>query len=304
MINNSLREANNNRKGVFMKIKYWIPILLIVLVFSLIGCATPKQVVVETVAITTVAAVTTIPETTAAPTTSTTTTTAETTVVATTTTTAEIVGEIPTIKLSVYEGPSYSTNGNVCYYRVKATVKGNPSPNITFSKDDSNGSLGKDKTQVNLTKTSPSYTLTSTAKNSAGQASDSLTLNWVEPTPTTEVSATTIIVETTVPETTAPETGSATLGEKNAAKKALDYLAYTSFSYSGLVGQLEYEGYTQEEAVYGVDRCGADWNKQAALKAKQYLDYTSFSRDELIAQLEFEGFTSQQAEYGVQAVGY
>ena len=125
--------------------------------------------------------------------------------------------------------------------------------------------------------------------------------------PETTAAPTTTIVETTVPETTAPETtapDSATLSEKNAAKKALDYLAYTSFSYSGLVGQLEYEGYTHEEAVYGVDRCGADWNKQAALKAKQYLDYTSFSRDGLIAQLEYEGFTPQQAEYGVQAVGY
>ena len=107
--------------------------------------------------------------------------------------------------------------------------------------------------------------------------------------------------ETTAPETTAPD--SATLSEKNAAKKALDYLAYTPFSYSGLVKQLEFEGYTHKEAVYGVDRCGADWNEQAALKAKQYLDYTSFSRDGLIAQLEYEGFTRQQAEYGVQAVG-
>jgi len=96
----------------------------------------------------------------------------------------------------------------------------------------------------------------------------------------------------------------ATLGEKNAALKALDYLAYTPFSYSGLVEQLKYEGYTHGEAVYGVDKCGADWNEQAALKAEDYLNYSSFSRTELIAQLEFEGFTRQQAEYGVQAVGY
>ena len=95
-----------------------------------------------------------------------------------------------------------------------------------------------------------------------------------------------------------------TLGEKNAARKALDYLNYTSFSYSGLVEQLKFEGYSHEEAVYGVDNCGADWNEQAALKAQEYLDYSSFSRDGLIAQLEFEGFTRQQAEYGVQAVGY
>ena len=96
----------------------------------------------------------------------------------------------------------------------------------------------------------------------------------------------------------------ATLGEKQAALKALDYLAYTPFSYSGLVEQLKFEGYTHEEAVYGVDKCGADWNEQAALKALDYLNYSSFSRNELIAQLEYEGFTRQQAEYGVQAVGY
>lgn len=56
--------------------------------------------------------------------------------------------------------------------------------------------------------------------------------------------------------------------------------------------------------MYGVDKCGADWNEQAALKAEDYLNYSSFSRTELIAQLEFEGFTQQQAEYGAQAVGY
>ena len=104
--------------------------------------------------------------------------------------------------------------------------------------------------------------------------------------------------------TTAPETLSATLGEKNAASKALDYLAFMPFSYSGLVEQLKFEGYSQEEAVYGVDRCGANWNEQAALTARNYLKYFSFSRNGLIAQLEYEGFTQQQAEYGVQAVGY
>ena len=71
-----------------------------------------------------------------------------------------------------------------------------------------------------------------------------------------------------------------------------------------MVEQLEYEGFSHEQAVYGADNCGADWNEQAALMAQEYLDYSSFSRDGLIEQLEFEGFTRQQAEYGVQAVGY
>lgn len=96
----------------------------------------------------------------------------------------------------------------------------------------------------------------------------------------------------------------ATIGEKNALDTALSYLSIMPFSYSGLIEQLEYEGYTYQEAVYGVDNCGADWNEQAALQAQSYLDIMPFSREGLIEQLEFEGFTKEQAEYGVQDVGY
>jgi colicin import membrane protein len=105
-------------------------------------------------------------------------------------------------------------------------------------------------------------------------------------------------------ESPVPGQEEATMGEKNALRNALSYLDYTAFSYSGLAEQLEFEGYTNEEAIYAVDNCGADWNKQAALMAEKYIDYTSFSREGLIEQLEFEGFTRQQAEYGVQAIGY
>ena len=96
----------------------------------------------------------------------------------------------------------------------------------------------------------------------------------------------------------------ATLGETNAAKKALSYLKYSAFSREGLIDQLEFEGFTRKEAEYGVTQSGADWNEQAAKKAAQYLKYSSFSRSGLIDQLEFEGFTAQQAEYGADAVGY
>ena len=101
----------------------------------------------------------------------------------------------------------------------------------------------------------------------------------------------------------APDTtGSATTGEKNALNKAYDYLDYTAFSRSGLIDQLEFEGYSTSEATYAVDHCGADWNEQAVKKAQQYLDYMSFSKSGLIDQLEFEGFTPAQAEYGANAV--
>lgn len=77
-----------------------------------------------------------------------------------------------------------------------------------------------------------------------------------------------------------------------------------SFSYEGLIDQLEYEKFTTKQATYGVDNCGADWNEQAAKKAQSYLDTGSFSREQLINQLEYEKFTTEQAEYGVSQVGY
>ncbi len=105
-------------------------------------------------------------------------------------------------------------------------------------------------------------------------------------------------------ENNVPSNASITMGQKNALKSAKSYLDYSGFSYSGLIDQLEYEGYTTEEATYAADNCGADWNEQAARTAQSYLDYSSFSRSSLIEQLEYEGFTPEQAEYGVTAVGY
>lgn len=95
-----------------------------------------------------------------------------------------------------------------------------------------------------------------------------------------------------------------TIGEKNALSSAKSYLSLMAFSYSGLIKQLEFEGYSNEEATYAADNCGADWNEQAKKCAQSYLDLMSFSRSGLINQLEFEGFTREQAEYGVSAVGY
>ena len=94
-----------------------------------------------------------------------------------------------------------------------------------------------------------------------------------------------------------------TRGEQNALNRANDYLEFMSFSRSGLIDQLEFEGYTTSEAEYAVDNCGADWDEQAVLKAEEYLDFMSFSRSGLIDQLEFEGFTYDQASSAATAVG-
>lgn len=103
------------------------------------------------------------------------------------------------------------------------------------------------------------------------------------------------------PETDAVEM---TMGERNALAKADVYFSTAAFSYTGIIEQLEFEGFTTEEATFAADHCGADWNEQAAKKAEAYLDISSFSREGLIEQLEFDGFTTEQAEYGATAVGY
>jgi len=92
-----------------------------------------------------------------------------------------------------------------------------------------------------------------------------------------------------------------TAGQRNAVDSASGYLSFTSFSRSGLIDQLEFEGYSTDDATYAVDSLQVDWNDQAIKSARDYLSFTSFSRSGLVDQLEFEGFTAAQAEHGVAA---
>ncbi len=93
------------------------------------------------------------------------------------------------------------------------------------------------------------------------------------------------------------------LSQQNALSSARSYLNYTAFSHAGLIDQLEFEGYSTEDATWAADNCGADWNAQALSSARKYLDYSSFSYTGLIDQLEFEGYTTEQATYGVDNCG-
>ncbi len=47
-----------------------------------------------------------------------------------------------------------------------------------------------------------------------------------------------------------------TKSQKQAVGTAKDYLRYMHFSRSGLIEQLEYEGFTHSQAAYGVDKVG------------------------------------------------
>lgn len=106
--------------------------------------------------------------------------------------------------------------------------------------------------------------------------------------------------ETEPTEETEPEL---TAAQENAVGKAEDYLDLTSFSRTGLIKQLKFDGFSKKDATFAVEYISPNWKKQAAEKAQEYLDLTSFSRAGLIKQLKFDGFSDKQATYGVNQTG-
>lgn len=95
-----------------------------------------------------------------------------------------------------------------------------------------------------------------------------------------------------------------TQGKKNALRKAEEYLDLKAFSQYKLIEQLEYNGFSVEEAEYAVNHCDVDWDEQAAKKAAEYLNMQAFSRERLREQLKYEGFTTTQIEYALKQNGY
>lgn len=95
----------------------------------------------------------------------------------------------------------------------------------------------------------------------------------------------------------------ATISQEQALRSAKQYLGYTAFSHDGLIEQLKFEQFSDEDAAFAADNCGANWNEQALKSAKQYLVHTAFSYSGLIKQLEFDKFTEEQATYGADNCG-
>jgi Host cell surface-exposed lipoprotein len=100
-----------------------------------------------------------------------------------------------------------------------------------------------------------------------------------------------------------PAAPTMTTSQEQAVGKANDYLDSMAFSRSGLIEQLEYEGFSTKDAKFAVSHVSVNWNTQAAGSAEDYLDSSHFSRSGLIEQLEYEGFTHSQAVYGVDKAG-
>ena len=82
----------------------------------------------------------------------------------------------------------------------------------------------------------------------------------------------------TTPEEPSEPADNMTMGQRNALQSAQSYLEYSAFSRSGLIEQLEFEGYSTEDATFAVDNCGANWTEQAEKSAQSYLEYSAFSQ--------------------------
>jgi TM2 domain-containing membrane protein YozV len=121
--------------------------------------------------------------------------------------------------------------------------------------------------------------------------------------------STPVAVSTPAPATTStpastPSESTMTMGQKNAIKKAESYIKIKGFSKEALISQLEFEGYTTEDATWASDNVTVDWNEEAKQSAESYVDIMAMSASGLYDQLIFEGYTDEQANYGVSAVGY
>ncbi len=93
------------------------------------------------------------------------------------------------------------------------------------------------------------------------------------------------------------------LSQENALREAESYLEYAAFSKQGLIEQLEFEGFSKEDATFAVENIETNWKEQAVKQGKSYLEYMAFSKQGLIEQLEFEGFSKEQATYAVDKIG-
>ena len=91
------------------------------------------------------------------------------------------------------------------------------------------------------------------------------------------------------------------ISRANAVRAAASYLRSSAFSRSGLIKQLLFEGYSNDDVIYAVDAQQADWRANAVRAAASYLRSSAFSRSGLIKQLLFEGYSNDDVVYAVDA---
>ena len=85
---------------------------------------------------------------------------------------------------------------------------------------------------------------------------------------------------------------------EQAQRCAARYLAVIPMSRADLISQLEFEGFTSEQARDAVDTCGADWMANALAAARG--ESPDLSDEELREVLEYDEFTEEEIQYALE----
>lgn len=99
--------------------------------------------------------------------------------------------------------------------------------------------------------------------------------------------------------------------QESALSHAKKTFASSSYSRSGVISALKKQGYTEEEAIYAADNCGANWKSNATTGAKTYARnnsqknwiYACYSEKATRSALSSDGFTSDEIDYGIANCG-
>ena len=100
-----------------------------------------------------------------------------------------------------------------------------------------------------------------------------------------------------------PETAYA--DQSDALKAALSHISETHYSRNALIGKLESEGFTHDDAVYAVNNIYVDWYQMAVETAADYLSKSDYSYNGLVNRLESssDGFFHEEAVYAADVAG-
>jgi hypothetical protein len=91
--------------------------------------------------------------------------------------------------------------------------------------------------------------------------------------------------------------------QRRAIARAESYTNLMAFSRARLIQQLEFEGFTHNDAQWAVDQLTIDWNEQALKKANSYHSLMSLPPDNIRRLLASEDFSEEQIDYAMTNMG-
>ena len=85
---------------------------------------------------------------------------------------------------------------------------------------------------------------------------------------------------------------------------AKSYIEYAPMSKEGMIEQLKYENFSQDDAEYAVNHANIKWDEQASRSAVVFIGYSNPTTNELKEQLQFEKFSDEEINYALEHNGF